>query len=303
MTGERVPLVSVVVFAREPLASLPACLQSLAEQEHRADMEVILADGCGPGVLDDLCADFPWVHRLELEPANMAVLKAQGIAAARGEIVAILEPRDAAGPTWVGEILTALADEGLDAVGGAVRFEGPRTATNLAAYLFNFAAFAPPFDDRAADDLPGNNLALRRARLRETAGDLLETMGFVKPFCQARLLAAGGRMALRAAMEVRHLAASRAGPFLRQRYHHGRCFGADRIRLAPPRQALVYRLFGPAVPALLLLHQVRRAWRHPGLRPLLLPASPMLLAACLAWGLGECLGYWLGPGRSCDLLF
>ena len=34
------------------------------------------------------------------------------------EIVAILEPRDAAAPTWVGEILAALEDEGVDAVGG-----------------------------------------------------------------------------------------------------------------------------------------------------------------------------------------
>ena len=297
------PRVSVVVAFREPPETLEQTLSSLARQERREELEAIVADGSAAGVGDRLGSEFAWVRHLRLPPGHLPALKASAIAAARGRIVAVLDPRDVAEPGWIDEILAAFTDPAVVGVGGAVVLDGPPTAANLAAYLFEYGAFLPPFDaGPTAGDLPGNNVAYRRRVLVEACAELLATEGFNKPFCHQRLRQLGGVLVLRPSMRVRHLTRYRFWPFGIRRFHYGRCFGAVRWRRSDRRRRLLYAAGAPAVALLLTVRHLVHAARHRGRRRLLVRAAPALVGICVGWGLGEWLGYWLGPGRSCEEL-
>ncbi|MEE8526092.1 MAG: glycosyltransferase [Thermoanaerobaculia bacterium] len=310
---EQPPRLSVVVFLRQVPETISETLSSLARQELFENTEVILADGSPEGAGEALRESFPWVRLLSLTPGKtsrrspsgaMPFLKGEAIRAARAEVVAILDPLDAAEPGWIRELLDGLADESVAAVGGAVILDGPATAANRAAYLFEYGAFNPPIEAGCTDgDLPGNNVAYRRRLLVEDCGDILDREGFNKPFVHQRIRERQGKLVLRAGMRVRHLSRHRFLPFAVRRFHYGRCFGAVRWRRSPFRQRLLYGLGAPAVPAWLMVRHLLRSFRHPVNRRYLLHAAPALLGICLFWGLGEWIGYWFGAGRSCERLY
>jgi hypothetical protein len=298
------PLVSVVVYARQALPTLAQTLTSLECQHRLAQLEVLLADGSPDGAQRSLAGRFPWLRYLPLPRANMPALKAAAIAAARAEIIAILDPVDAATPTWIDEILLGLADEQVGAVGGTVVLDGPATAANQAAYLFEYGAFNPPVQSGPTQgDLPGNNVAYRRSLLVEQCADILREEGFNKPFVHQRLRALGTALVIRPSMRVRHLSDYRFVEFVRRCCRFGRCFGATRWRRSAMGRRALYAVCAPGLPVLLMGRQLARALGHRANRRALPRAGLALLAVCASWGLGEWLGYWFGPGYSCQELY
>lgn len=288
-----------MVAARTPPDTAEQALASLAGQHRASEIEIIVADGSEDGGLAMLAQRFPGTRRLALPGGNLPALKGAAIRQARGELVAVLDPSDAAEPDWVDEMLAAFADPGVWAVGGAVLPGGAASAGNVAAYLFEYGAFNPPL--AAGDtpgDLPGNNVAYRRSALTETCADILASEGFYKPFFHERIRARGGRLAIRPAMRVRHLTHHSFAAFSVRRFHYGRCFGAARVRRAAPAGKALYRALAPAVVPVLIVRHLRRALSHPGNRRLLPGAALALCGVCAFWGVGEWLGCWFGPGRS-----
>lgn len=298
------PRVSVIVAARAPPPSAAESLASIAAQSRFDQVEVIVADGSPDGALAALASAHPGMRRLPLPGGNLPALKGSAIREARGEFVAVLDPSDAAEPNWIDEMLAAFADPGVAAVGGSVLLAGPATPGNVAGYLFEYGAFNPPLAAGDTEgDLPGNNVAYRRALLVGDCADLLEAEGFYKPLFHERIRALGGRLVIRPAMRVRHLTRHAFGEFGARRWHYGRCFGALRFRRASAARKALYFAAAPAAIPLLAARHLARAWRHPGNRRLLPGAALALVGVCAYWGAGEWLGCWFGPGRSCEELY
>lgn len=298
------PRVSVVVAARTPPDSTEKTLASLAGQRRASEIEVLVADGSGDGRMAALAQSFPSIRHIAVPEGNLPTLKGTAIRQARGDVIAVLDPSDVAEPDWVDEMLEAFADPSVWAVGGSVLLSGNESAGNVAAYLFEYGAFNPPI--AAGDtqgDLPGNNVAYRRSALIDTCADILASEGFKKPFLHERIRACGGRLVLRPTMRVHHLTHYLFVAFSVRRFHHGRCFGAVRVRRAPLAMKALYRAFAPAVAPTLIARHLRRAASHPGNRRLLPGAALALCGVCLFWALGEWLGCWFGPGQSCQEVY
>lgn len=294
--------VSVVVATRTPLPTAARTLESLAREG--ASLEVLVADGTDDGALAAEVQRHPGMRHIPLPGAALPALKAAAIRASHGDLVAIVDPTDAVEPGWLAEILAAFEDPTVVAVGGAVLLDDKALRGNVGAYLFEYGAFNPPFAaGDAPGDLPGNNVAYRRGALVDDCADLLEAEGFYKPLFHARIRETGGRLVLRPALRVRHLTQHRLLPFGVRRFHHGRCFGATRLRRASPARRLLYRVMAPAVIPLLVARHLRRAWRHPSNRALLARGGLALCAVCVSWGLGEFIGCWFGAGRSCAMVY
>lgn len=294
----------MVVAARLPPESAAQSLASLAAQRRAGEIEVLVADGSPGGALRSLAAGHPGMRAVELPGANLPALKGAAIREARGAILAVLDPSDAADPDWIDEILAAFEDPAVAAVGGAVHFAGPANAGNVAGYLFEYGAFNPPLaEGETAGDLPGNNVAYRRELLTGSCADLLAAEGFYKPLFHERIRSLGGRLVLRPSMRVRHLTRHAFAQFGARRWHYGRCFGALRFRRASAARKALYFAAAPAAIPLLAARHVARAWRHPGNRRLLPGAALALVGVCACWGAGEWLGCWFGPGRSCEELY
>lgn len=298
--------ISVVVAARMPPDTLEQSLQSLAGQRCSPEtLEVIVADGSSTGSMAAVAARLlPNARHLWLPGANLPALKGAALRAATAELVAVLDPSDAAAPNWASEILEAFSDDSLCAVGGSVFLAGSKQAGNVAAYLFEYGAFnAPLAAGPTSGDLPGNNVAYRRSVLLEACADILQTEGFNKPFFHERLRALGRQLVIRPSMRVEHLTHYRLLPFGTRRFHYGRCFGATRVRRAHAGRRALLRAFAPVVPSLLITRHLLRGLRHAGNRRLLPQAGLALCGVCAFWGVGEWLGCWFGAGDSCQELF
>jgi glycosyltransferase involved in cell wall biosynthesis len=304
MTVGPTPRVSVIVAARTPPDTTEQALASLFGQKRESEIEVLVVDGSDDGCMAGFARRFPKIRHIAAPGGNLPALKGEAIRQARGELVAVLDPGDAAEPNWVDEMLDAFADPGVWAVGGSVLLAGPGSAGNVAAYLFEYGAFNPPIaQGDTQGDLPGNNVAYRRSVLIDTCADILSSEGFNKPFFHERIRARGGRLVIRPAMRVRHLTNYPFLAFGVRRFHYGRCFGAVRVRRASPARKAFYRAVAPAVAPVLIARHLRRAWSHPSNRRLLPGAAFALCGVCAFWGVGEWLGCWFGPGRSCDELY
>lgn len=296
--------VSVIVFLRKYSSTVIETLASLERQELFDRIEVILADGCPGGAPPALLEKFSWLRHLSLPVGNMPALKGQAIHAARADLVAILDPTAVAPPNWINEILDGLQDDDVSAVGGSVVLEGKASAANQAAYIFEYGAFNPPIHSGPTQgDLAGNSVAYRRNVLVKGCADILGAEGFNKPFCHARIRASGGQLVVRPSIQIRHLTDYQFLPFSVKRFHYGRCFGATRLRFSPFRLRLLYRIFAPVIPPLLMVRHMANALRQPVNRRMLPRAGLALMGICTFWGVGEWAGYWFGPGRSCEKLY
>ncbi len=291
--------VAVILIVRDPGDTPDAVLAALADQPEAARFEVIVVDG-----RPDVPQKLPPVGVLIRAPGlNMPQLKARGIAATTATALAFLEPKAVPAPGWAAALIRARQAAPQAVIGGAVRHAGGCSAADQAAFIFEYSDFsAAQLDSGRTRDLPGNNMVLPRQALLAHCGDILAREGLNKPFCQARLLAAGVPLLLAADMAVAMTTSHQLAGLLSSRMRYARCFGGTRVALAAPGLRWRYRLGAPAVPVLVLVRRmsaVSRAETGPR-RTFALPALALL---CLAWAVGEIAGYWRGPGRSCEQLY
>ena len=233
----------------------------------------------------------------------MPRLKAIGARRCTGDAVAFFEPKGVPAPGWLKQARAGLRAHPGSMLSGSVGFDGLPTAANHAAFVFEYGVFTPQqLREGAVADLSGNNMILPRAALLSECGDILDSAGLNKPFCQMRLLRAGLPIhmmpEMRVVMQTRH----RAWPLLRSRFHYARCFGGTRIRETAARRRWMYRVGAPVVPFLLIRRHLRTLRRSD-----LAESGPgtvaLLVALCISWALGEAVGSYHGPSRSCDRLY
>jgi len=294
-----VPDLSIVLIVRHPQETPDAVLAALAAEPGIETVEVIVVDG-RPGATGPATAGPLQVGTLLRATGNMPRLKAEGAAWALGASLAFLEPKAIPVGGWLAAARAALARHPGAALGGAVSLAGGGAA-DRAAYLFEYGAFPPEIVAQGTTtDLPGNNMILPAKALRRVCADILGEEGLNKPFCQERLRAGGTAIIMVPGMQVGMVTCHRLPALLASRYRYARCFGGTRAALAGRSQRWRYRLGAPAVPVLLLARHLARAMRgrRPGLATL-----TALSALCLAWSVGEALGSWAGPGRSCERLY
>ena len=294
------PDVAVILILRDPGDRPEAVLAALADQPEAAGFAVILVDGRPDG--PRFAAPAGVIH-LRASELNMPQLKARAIAATNATALAFLEPKAPPAPGWAAALIGARTAAPEAALGGTVRFAGRGTAADQAAFIFEYADFsAARLESGRTRDLPGNNMVLPRAALLAHCGDILAREGLNKPFCQARLLAAGVPLLLVPGMAVAMTTSHQLSGLLSSRMRYARCFGGTRVALAAPGQRWRYRLGAPLVPVLVLVKRMAAAGRAETgpRRPGTLPALALL---CLAWAAGEIAGCWRGAGRACEKLY
>lgn len=122
------PFVSVVVPARNALATLGNCLNSILKGEYPPQRrEIVVVHTPSRDRTADLIARFP--VRCVTEPRRgLAHARNRGIAAARGDVVAFLDADCYASRSWLAELMRGFADDRIAAVAGEVVAFPPRTA-------------------------------------------------------------------------------------------------------------------------------------------------------------------------------
>jgi hypothetical protein len=299
---------SVVVAIVDGGDALRACLAALRAQAGGAEREVIVPVDSRCLHVEDALAAHPEVRVLdvgELASAHAADSllaqheridrrRAAGLAAATGEVVALIEDRVVPRADWAQRLLAAHVEQPrAGAVGGAVA--APLGAVLArAVYFCDYGRYAPPFAAGPAAWLTDVNVSYKRAALEATRAEWSER--YHESSVHWRLREQGA--SLWAAPDAVVAAAREAGgplalgALLRERVAFARVFGWTRAREAPLARRLAWLALTPALPLLLTARRVaERAQRGALLRDGFLAALPAIFALSCAWSLGEALAY------------
>jgi hypothetical protein len=298
------PSVSVVIASHNAGATIEECLLALQADVARREVEIIVADSSTDGTAAAIRDRFPGVIVLRCsEPLTIPQLRGVGIAAARGEIVALLDPYCIVGKGWVTELVRVHTERPEPAVGGAVALDGEseRCLIRWATYFSEYAGFVPPLREGPSAELTGNNIAYKRRALGQ--GDTLARTGFWKTFVNWQLQADGQALWSAPALVVTLRKPIPFAEFLGSRYHHGRCFAAMRVAGGRGATRWLLALTAPLLPLVALWRQTRSVWPKRRHRAKFMMIMPLLLLFHMSWAWGELWGYLRGPGRSCGQLF
>lgn len=243
--------------------SVEACRAALSGQLE--DVEVIVRDT--PGAL------VPELWR-------------DGIDAAKGAIVALTISPMRPAPNWVARIRERLAED--EVVAGAIEPGEGLRVVDWAEYLCRYARDMRPFPRRENPEIPGDNCAYRRELLERTRE--LWRDGFWEPEVNRALRAQGVRLWHDPDVVVYQGRSAGFGPFLRQRFAHGRAYGRQRGARFGRGRNLAGGVLAFVVPFLLVARTAREVFSRRRCRTRFLVSLPALLAYDAAWAAGEAVG-------------
>lgn len=292
-----VPSVSVVVASCRERELLETCLSSVLPQCRRIGAEVVVARPEDIGDLAALRREHPEV-RFEAAPEGSDVprLRAVGMAATRGDIVALTEDHCVPEEGWLRSLVEAHADGG-EVVGGAMDNARSARTVDWAAFFAEYGFFGEgageerPGEDGGPPLLTGANVSYARELVDRVAERARR--GEWENVIHDDLAASGRTMRFLESAAVSHNRSWGLWEFCVDRFRHGRGYARRRLVDAPSGRRWLLLAGAPLLPAVLAV-RIGRATpsRHRGVFLRALPATLVFLAA---WSVGEAVGYLEGP--------
>lgn len=295
---------SVVIAARNAAGVIATCLRALSTQSAAATLEVILADCSTDATPDIVRREYPQVRLLHFDaPLALPSLRGHGIAAARGAIIAILDPFSVTPVDWAAQVLDAHTRNDHGVIGGSVDLYRAESASysRWVTYLNEYGLFMSPVARGATWILPGSNLSYKREVLFDGTSPRYPV--FWKTFVNWELEREGSALWLDPAVRVELNKPVAFRDFMRTRYHHGRCFAGMRVADSSAGMRAIRAASTVILPPLLLWRWSSGFWPKGHHRSRFLSTIPAQLALFAVWSIGEANGYLRGSGNSCEQLY
>ena len=295
------PVLSIVVTIVDGGEVLRRFLDALTHQEDAPTMEIIVPFDASVAETASFQDEFPTILFLDLgvipteRPIRSAAgqhelydrRRAAGLAATRGELVAILEDRGAPRSDWAKSVVR-LHQQPYAVIGGAIE-PARGDLLNWAFYVCDFGRYGLPFTSGPASWVSDVNVTYKRKAVDETRHLWKER--FREPVVHWALQERGETLYLSSDLVVEHRRPpTTLAVLLPERFHWGRLFGHIRaMRLSTPKR-LAYALMGPLIPLVLFVRHARTQQKkgHFGRYMRAAPATALLL---IAWTTGEVWGY------------
>jgi hypothetical protein len=277
---------------------LADCLAALEEQVDAPDVEVLVPYAAPLPDIDDVAARFPNVTFLPISDLRHRPgsgsrehhdeLRARGLAAARGEIVAMLEDHGRPARDWCARVLEAHSGPAAG-IGGAIE-NGVDRALNWGVYFCDFGRYQNPVHDGETTRASDANVSYKRAALDEIGP--VWAQRFQEPAVNEALRQRGRRLALSSRIIAYQM---RDGltlqDALKERFVWGRSYAASRTGMLGVGGRVLYTALSPLLPAVLLARMTRQVFAKGRCRTAFVRALPFTLALLTAWGAGELAGY------------
>jgi GT2 family glycosyltransferase len=162
------PMISVVVCSHNGRATIRECCESLTRLDY-PNFEVIIVDDGSTDGTGDIAAQFD-LRVVRTDHEGLGNARNIGATAARGDIVAYLDDDACPDEDWLRLLVTAFENSDVVAAGG------PNVSPPGDGWFAQCVDHAPGnpahvlITDSEAEQLPGCNLAIRRATLEEIGG-------------------------------------------------------------------------------------------------------------------------------------
>jgi GT2 family glycosyltransferase len=215
------PRISVIVCTYNGAKTLRSCLEGILTL-HYPNYEVIVVSDGSTDASAVIAASYEGVRVIETPQQGLAAARNSGMDAAHGEILAYIDDDAIPDPDWLSHIAAAFSSGPYAAVGG------PNVLPPDSSAVAECVANAPGgpthvlVSDREAEHIPGCNMTIRAAALREIAGfdPQFRAAGDDVDVCW-RLLDCGHRIAFSPGAVVWHHRRSSIRGYLRQQRGYG----------------------------------------------------------------------------------
>jgi hypothetical protein len=269
----------VIVAARDSGGTTPISLREIQTQLLSLDAELIVVAPAGSREAT-LAAGSGRLITLPGDPLVPDLWRA-GLVASEADLVVFTIAQCVPEPGWLVALVSAL-DAGASAAGGPVRL-GSRRPEVAAVYFLRYSPYFLPFATHDSGEVPGDNAIYRRSAIDRVAGSW--SHGFWENEVNAALRRRGERLVMDPRPVVRLRTGGGVGAFCRQRYRHGKVFGAWRRSSGAGQWRA---LLAPLVPLVFLARIARRV--RPNERGALVASLPFLLLYLVCWTAGETAG-------------
>lgn len=297
---------SVVVTVVDGGGALDRCLSALAAQRDVPRLEVIVPWDATIPDTEAIVARYPGVNALSLgtlptrrpaaSPAGQHELydrrRTAGLAAATGELVAILEDRGVPRITWASIAVHLHAALPHAAIGGAIE-HGRGGTLNWAVYFCDFGRYQAPFTPGPRPYVSDVNICYKAGALAATR-DLWREQ-YHETTVHWALQRAGETLYLTPDLVVDEVRDGlRLPALLTERVGWGRLFAYTRARERSLGRRLALAAASPLLPIVLFARLLRdRVIRRRALGDFA-RAAPAILLLLGAWSVGELFGYLTG---------
>ena len=301
-----VVVVSDTLEPRAHAGHLAGCLGALREQIDAPPFEIIVPYHAATDGIFELQKDFTDVRFVAVEDRAIVerkpgsrehhdVLRARGLAVARGALLALLEDHARPNPRWCSNLAAAHQRSDAAAVGGAIE-NGVDRPLAWAVYYCDFARYQNPVPDGPSFFASDANTAYKRAALESVRP--LWSESFREGVVNGALLGAGQTLCLRSDVIVyQHRSDLTLGGALCERFVWGRSYARTRGASLSPLRRVAYALAAPLLPPLLLLRMAAIAWKRRRHFGKFVRAAPLAAILTCGWSAGECAGYLASAGR------
>jgi len=287
----------VVIASSNTGTLLRQCVEALSAQAAPGDVEVIVARDIGRFADIDR-AGTPAARRvrwIEAPPgATVPQLRGLGIAAAAGDLIALLEDDCLIEPGWCAAALASAGPHA--AVGGAVEPGPYRHALDWAVYFCEYGRFMHPAPAGPGAPLTGNNVVYQRQALAALPAAVRDN--FREAFVHAAWREAGVPTRVDNALVVRNVNTWSIRHLTSAPYHHGRAYAAGRFGRRNPAIRGAVAILTVSMPAVKLWRIIRGTLERRRLAGRLAVAVPWILTFLVCWSAGEIVGCVAGPGPS-----
>lgn len=306
------PVLSLVVAivsdttGRPDASHLEACLAALTQQAGGPPMEIIVPYHPSVAGIDKLRQEYPDVRFLEVADLRTYTgrggsrehhdeLRARGLAAAKGEILALIEDHGIPAPEWSANVLKAHRQP-FAAIGGAIE-NGVDRPLNWAVYFCDFLRYQNPLPEGESAIASDANVTYKRLALESIRPVWQEI--FHESSVNGALRARGEKVTLTPGVVLyQHRQGLRLGMALKERFVWGRSYAATRAALASTPKRMFWAVFSPVLPALMLARMSLMAWQKRRTLAAFLKALPFIAALVVSWSCGELTGYLTGRANA-----
>jgi hypothetical protein len=234
-----------------------------------------------------------------LDPASDVLIPnlwAKGMAAARGEIVAITIGHFVPASDWIEQIRQAHRRLDSAGIGGAIDPPRGSSTADRATYFLRYSKYIEYEREQRVTDIAGDNASYKRETITAHWESIRE--GFWEPEFHRLVLAAGQSLSFVPAIRVTQRTSFGIRRFCAQRFNHGKHFGRDRMRGKPLIVRLAAVVAGPLVPVVIMAKIARRIIRKPSYLGPFLTSLPVLSIFVVCWALGETWGYFTAGAKE-----
>jgi len=291
--------VSVGVACTTSAEHLTRCLTSIRSQRDAVTFDVTVVHD--PAISIDACrTEFPEFHFVANTGQRSPLqLVSRLLHECKGDLILLTKDHCIPAPDWIRRMVEAQAPDRA-AVGGRVEPAPDASAIEWAFFFIDFHRYTAPIDNTWPSSLTVCNVSYRHERLatiREVWQDV-----FVETAVNDALAARFGRLWIEPSSEVtlhRQLTLREA---VAERYTFGRLFAYSRLANTSGQKRVLYVLFTPALPLVLLRRLTSAATRSRHHTRALTRAWLPLTLMVLGRSIGEWFGYITGrPPRTFKL--